>query len=60
MTVALHLNNLLVEELNHRYDALLQESDKQAAMLSDRLTEAQAVIESYKELTLATIGRTLH
>src|SRR3981081_4576506 len=49
----LFINNLLVEELNRRYDALLQESDKQAATLPDRLTEAQAVAESYRELALA-------
>ena len=49
----LFINNLLVEELNRRYDALLQESDQQAATLSDRLTEAQAVAESYRELALA-------
>src|SRR3981081_3387536 len=49
----LFINNLLVEELHRRYDALLQESDQQAATLSHRLTEAQAVAESYRELALA-------
>ena len=49
----LFINNLLVEELNRRYDALLQESDQQVATLSDRLTKAQAVGESYRELALA-------
>src|SRR3981081_4635850 len=49
----LHINNRLVEELHRRYDALLQESDQQAATLSHRLTEAQAVAESYRELALA-------
>jgi hypothetical protein len=32
------INNYLVEELNRQYDALLQESDHQAATLSDKLT----------------------
>ena len=52
----LHINNRLVEELNRRYDALLQESDQQAATLSDKLTEAQAVAESFRELALANVS----
>src|ERR1700716_3103580 len=47
------INNHLGEEINHQYYALLQESDQQAATLSDKLTEAQAVAESYRELALA-------
>jgi hypothetical protein len=31
----------------------LQESDQQVAMLSDKLTKAQAVAESFRELALA-------
>jgi hypothetical protein len=46
------INNHLVEELNCRYDALLQQSDHQVATLSDKLTEAQAVAENFRELAL--------
>jgi hypothetical protein len=46
------INNHRVEELNRQYDALLQESDQQAATLSAKLTEAQVVAESFKELAV--------
>ena len=47
------ITNHLVEELNRRYDNLVQESDNQTTALSDKLADAQAVAESFRELALA-------
>jgi hypothetical protein len=47
------ITNHLIVELNTRYDTLLQESDNQATVLTDKLIDTQAVAASFRELALA-------
>jgi hypothetical protein len=46
------ITNHLVAKLNTRDDELLQASDNQVTVLTDKLTDAQAVDESFRELAL--------